>query len=158
MMTHIEGPIVDAFYDVALVSWHIALDPPLPSYQSPAAAGGVYGFVPSAPNQDMTVPVNGSTIPNQEPIMSAYGEQTNNASLQGLDDQQARPDQGATSNRHVTIADRDLAEHTSKDPHYDVDIAGEVARVQNSLRPRLGESRVQAVTRHLSRYPAVVAH
>ncbi|KAF8515685.1 hypothetical protein BU17DRAFT_76795 [Hysterangium stoloniferum] len=30
MMTHIEGPIVDAFYDMSLLSWSEALQPPLP--------------------------------------------------------------------------------------------------------------------------------
>ncbi|KAF8573891.1 hypothetical protein K439DRAFT_1373981, partial [Ramaria rubella] len=30
MMTHIEGPIVDAFYDMSLLSWAEALQPPLP--------------------------------------------------------------------------------------------------------------------------------
>ena len=29
MMIHIEGPIVDSFYDLALVSWAKAMDPPL---------------------------------------------------------------------------------------------------------------------------------
>ncbi|CAG8954511.1 hypothetical protein HYFRA_00004424 [Hymenoscyphus fraxineus] len=43
-----------------------------------------------------------------------------------------------------------LPEHTTDDPHYDVDIAGEVARIQNSVSPRNGETRVEAVTRHLN--------
>jgi hypothetical protein len=30
MMTHIEGPIVDAFYDIFLISWSARLTPPLP--------------------------------------------------------------------------------------------------------------------------------
>lgn len=30
MMTHIEGPIVDSFYDMALLSWSAALEPPFP--------------------------------------------------------------------------------------------------------------------------------
>lgn len=30
MMTHLEGPIVDSMYDMALLSWHIALTPPPP--------------------------------------------------------------------------------------------------------------------------------
>jgi phosphatidylserine/phosphatidylglycerophosphate/cardiolipin synthase-like enzyme len=34
MMTHIEGPVVDSIYDVALISWHNALAPPFPCLQS----------------------------------------------------------------------------------------------------------------------------
>lgn len=30
MMTHIEGPIVDSFYDMCLLSWGEAFQPPLP--------------------------------------------------------------------------------------------------------------------------------
>ncbi|OMP85693.1 hypothetical protein BK809_0004364 [Diplodia seriata] len=30
MMTHLEGPIVDSLYDMALLTWHDALKPPLP--------------------------------------------------------------------------------------------------------------------------------
>jgi hypothetical protein len=37
MMTQFEGPIVDSFYEVALISWHNALKPPLPLLDRPAA-------------------------------------------------------------------------------------------------------------------------
>lgn len=37
MLTHIEGPIVDSFYDTALLSWGKPLDPPFPSLSSPAS-------------------------------------------------------------------------------------------------------------------------
>ncbi|KAJ5316621.1 hypothetical protein PENANT_c019G08007 [Penicillium antarcticum] len=37
MLAHIEGPIVDSFYDAALLSWGKALEPPLPLLHSPAA-------------------------------------------------------------------------------------------------------------------------
>lgn len=30
MMTHIEGPIVDSFYDMCLLSWGEIFQPPLP--------------------------------------------------------------------------------------------------------------------------------
>ncbi|KAJ5364906.1 uncharacterized protein N7496_010619 [Penicillium cataractarum] len=36
MLAHIEGPIVDSFYDAALLSWGKPLDPPLPLLNSPA--------------------------------------------------------------------------------------------------------------------------
>ncbi|OCF31927.1 hypothetical protein I316_06309 [Kwoniella heveanensis BCC8398] len=35
LMTHLEGPIVDAFYEVALHSWWNKLDPPLPCMSEP---------------------------------------------------------------------------------------------------------------------------
>lgn len=35
MMAQIEGPIVDAFYDMALWSWGKKLEPPLPCLQNP---------------------------------------------------------------------------------------------------------------------------
>ena len=51
--------------------------------------------------------------------------------------------QGATKN---------LQEHTSKDEHYDVDIASEVLRSVSVLNPRNGETRISAITRHLSEH------
>ena len=37
MNIHLEGPIVDAFYDMALLSWAEPMNPPLPLLQNPAA-------------------------------------------------------------------------------------------------------------------------
>jgi hypothetical protein len=44
MTVQLEGPIVDSFYDVALISWHIELRPPLPCLSEPAAAAGLPTF------------------------------------------------------------------------------------------------------------------
>ncbi|KAL7822304.1 hypothetical protein V8C26DRAFT_390667 [Trichoderma gracile] len=41
MLTHLEGPIVDSIYDTALITWKRPLEPPLPSYEFPAAEGGL---------------------------------------------------------------------------------------------------------------------
>ncbi|KAI0132618.1 hypothetical protein BJ170DRAFT_255175 [Xylariales sp. AK1849] len=41
-------------------------------------------------------------------------------------------------------------ENMGDDPHYDVDIAGEVARVQTAVSAKPGESQTDAVTRHLN--------
>ncbi|KAG8895765.1 hypothetical protein FRC00_006952 [Tulasnella sp. 408] len=38
MMIHLEGPIVDSFYDTALLSWDRALNPTLPLIKGPRAA------------------------------------------------------------------------------------------------------------------------
>jgi phosphatidylserine/phosphatidylglycerophosphate/cardiolipin synthase-like enzyme len=46
--------------------------------------------------------------------------------------------------------DNTLPEHTTDDPHYDVDIAGEVARVQSAVSPKPGETGIEAITRHLN--------
>jgi hypothetical protein len=36
MLSHIEGPVVDSFYDAALLSWGKPLEPPFPRLDSPA--------------------------------------------------------------------------------------------------------------------------
>lgn len=41
MSCHLEGPIVDSIYDMALIAWYKALEPPLPSYTTPAGIGGL---------------------------------------------------------------------------------------------------------------------
>ncbi|KAJ5831704.1 hypothetical protein N7474_000015 [Penicillium riverlandense] len=41
MLAHLEGPIVDSFYDTALLSWGKQLDPPLPLLDSPAASAPI---------------------------------------------------------------------------------------------------------------------
>lgn len=50
MAVQLEGPIVDSIYDTTLLTWHNAMDPPLPCLDSPAAsaapptfASGSYG-------------------------------------------------------------------------------------------------------------------
>ncbi|CAK7222618.1 hypothetical protein SCUCBS95973_004904 [Sporothrix curviconia] len=63
MMVHYEGPIVDSFYDMALLSWHKKMEPPLPSYNSPAAAGGL--SADGAANNGSTAPPN-SCLSNVE--------------------------------------------------------------------------------------------
>jgi hypothetical protein len=44
MMIHLEGPIVDSMYDMALISWDKKLEPPLPSHNTPAVQGGLGSF------------------------------------------------------------------------------------------------------------------
>ncbi|KAI9847238.1 MAG: hypothetical protein M1838_000974 [Thelocarpon superellum] len=150
MMTHLEGPIVDSLYDMSLITWHNALTPPLPSHNSPAAAGGISGLVPSSQDQpaETNEPRQGPTVPAQEPLSSTYNEPQSNADsrLVNLQDQTVHSDQP----EQPPPASGQLPPHTSSDPHYDVDIAGEVARIQASLRPRDGESKMAAVTRHLN--------
>jgi phosphatidylserine/phosphatidylglycerophosphate/cardiolipin synthase-like enzyme len=44
MMTQFEGPIVDSFYDVALISWNNAMKPPLPCLNQPAKGQAMPSF------------------------------------------------------------------------------------------------------------------
>lgn len=49
-MTHIEGPIVNSFYDMALLSWHNAMHPPLPLLAHPPPAQTNFDFGDSHAN------------------------------------------------------------------------------------------------------------
>lgn len=258
MMIHLEGPIVDSMYDMALISWDKKLDPPLPSINSPAVQGGVGSFGDKS-FQDIFQPngtlSGGSAIvhPDKMQQRRAYEHEhrevkqpgaippqttndtsdTNRADVltgpsttesvlhpvgnknsadvnvsgitQGID-QQRLDDQGQTSKQMVAENARQegmtgsnmvsaqpkdngapgeapsrgpdaktreflgageqsipasqiqnpaqdgdmLPENSPDDPQYDVDIAGEVARVQASVSPKPGETRMEAITRHLN--------
>jgi phosphatidylserine/phosphatidylglycerophosphate/cardiolipin synthase-like enzyme len=60
----------------------------------------------------------------------------------------------ASQERMETVTEKDpeeaTREHTSEDPHYDDDIAGEVRRMQASYSEKEGESRLQAANRKLN--------
>ncbi|KAK0721602.1 hypothetical protein B0T26DRAFT_673406 [Lasiosphaeria miniovina] len=203
MLVHLEGPIVDSLYDMALISWHKKLDPPLPSANSPAAQGGL-GSWPSEESNgsavkggsrhengrvrepgvvDPSVPAassdttradtltgpsttEGGTHPHptqpQPTGAEATGGDEQKSSLRsqapnGAADKQAetylaKGEQSIPQNQmqEPTPPDSPLPEHDSEDPHYDVDIAGEVARVQTAVSPKPHETRMQAVTRLLN--------
>ncbi|PVH82189.1 hypothetical protein DL98DRAFT_570738 [Cadophora sp. DSE1049] len=286
MMTHLEGPIVDSLYDMALISWNNKLDPPLPSANSPAVQGGVSSFSndkhnamfghngaikghsaivhpdrmgqqkayeyhprdinqpgaaqPSAatnrsnssqnaltgpgttedairPAGDSKTSENGvneitdgmeqaklrgesQPIEHQGQDLGVIGRIQENAkavAVTGDVDHIPHPEKehhGAVSNlvgnkntekhgdskesnapgvigpdaetkqylsegtqqlpqsqiEHPSPENNLLPEHTTDDPHYDVDIAGEVARVQIAVSPKNDETRIEAVTRHLN--------
>ncbi|KAM0092440.1 hypothetical protein ACP6JD_004140 [Aspergillus fumigatus] len=103
MLVHVEGPIVDSFYDTALISWGKAFKTSLPMLSSSAAS----------------------------------------ADIPGISAQHSRSD----SNKDLRSP---LPEHTTLEPHYDCDIQHEAQRVNDTIRPRAGESKTQAVTRHLT--------
>ncbi|KAG4025551.1 hypothetical protein MFRU_055g00240 [Monilinia fructicola] len=268
MMTHLEGPIVDSLYDMALISWHKKFDPPLPSYDSPAAQGGLssfenkrhdeifdqngsirghsavihpermqaqqaYSYEPRASNQPgfaySSSMENGDSTPypsTTESVTHPVGSTSNaedirngveNIRLEGAQDTHhgfedgdlktrermaenvraiattgdaehivhtkdgdkkvpVSPESGTLAQHGVNGPDTKtqeflsngtqvipqsqienpspsshlLPEHTTDDPHYDDDIAGEVARVQTAVSPKNGETRIEAVTRHLN--------
>lgn len=205
MMVHMEGPIVDSMYDMALISWHKRLEPPLPSRDFPAAKGGITAFTDSLVNVfGPTGSIRGHNAvidPSKMPAREAYeytSRRTNiagNQSHPGSDnldrsdfihgpsttetvvpepqaaiasDRQTQgsnatdaPDPRTTEylNNGQAAAQQaplplgkanSLPEHTTDDPHWDVDIASEVLRVQAAVSAKDGETTLQAVNRHLN--------
>ena len=221
MMVHLEGSIVDSLYDVALLSWHKKLEPPLPSYNSPAARGGLGSF--GDRDAEMFGPdgvLKGSSVvvdPARISIKQAYGrengeihepgavhssgaaessDQTRSDVVTGPSTTEGithpHPTQRFSTTDHPVEADKTsdhfrsntpngavnketeaylnkgdqaipqsqvqepstmisiLPEHNTEHPHYDDDIAGEVARVQAAVSPKPNETRQQAVTRLLN--------
>ncbi|KAE9971731.1 hypothetical protein BLS_004335 [Venturia inaequalis] len=126
MMTHLEGPIVDSLYDVCLVSWHEALEPPMPSHSTPAAIGGLPTF--------------------DDPSFHAMFDQSGQLLV---------PDRGDARDVKEVVADGNsvrLALHAPADPHYDPSIAAEITRMQSVLSPNSGtKTRMELVTEHLNR-------
>ncbi|KAK4126392.1 hypothetical protein N657DRAFT_670433 [Parathielavia appendiculata] len=120
-LIHLEGPVVDSLYDMALISWHKRMEPPLPSYDSPAALGWLSSFDGTS---------NGAPR-----AQAANGADERNPSLSAL---------------NSLGMSKPLPEHTADDPQYDDDIAGEVARSQASLAPKPGLTHLQAVARLLN--------
>lgn len=204
MMVHMEGPIVDSMYDMALISWHKRLEPPLPSHDSPAAKGGITAFTESLsdvfgpsgsirghnaivdPDKMSTreayqytrdgqvdgrhsdglglssgPSTNENVVPEPQAPNTSNGHQGGGgqqprglSSLDGLDHRtadflgagQADAQQAPLPSSKAET----LPEHTTDDPHWDVDIASEVLRVQAAVSAKGGETTLQAVNRHLN--------
>lgn len=78
MACHIEGPIVDSLYDMALISWFNKLEPPLPSVNSPSATGGINAF---SNHENLFGPqgelkgANAIIHPQKIPLRQAYGRE-----------------------------------------------------------------------------------
>ena len=163
MMTHLEGPIVDSFYDMSLCSWHNEFKPPLPSYNFPAATGGLPSFEQKSHRQmfdnDRTLRDYGHLSGQQQGALNGQNSSilANGSVMHDIVGHEGE-DRGAGGDARdlATVANDGnsvhLPEHLSTDPHYDPDIASEVTRAQSVLSPRGGESRMNAVTRHLSMY------
>ena len=160
-MTHIEGPIVDSFYDMSLCSWHNEFKPPLPSSNSPASTGGLPSFEQNSHSQMFD---ENEVLRNHTGLSGHTQGALNGKNASILADGNTMrevvghegEDRGAGGDaRNLAAVAREgnnvnLPEHLSTDPHYDPDIASEVTRAQSVLSPRGGESRMNAVTRHLS--------
>lgn len=200
MMVHVEGSIVDGLYDMALLSWHKAMNPPLPSLNSPASEGGIGSFTsdhdkiltPEGTLKGHGVVMHPQMIPERVaygpqadkiPAAAGVGPSTTEDTVPGVGSREqdsetksTNPTEGTQSlqetdttvtgadtfleSGHQAMAQTDIStpspqkdllpEHTTNNPHYDKDIAGEVTRVQTAVSTKPTESRMEAVTRHLN--------
>ncbi|KAI0482241.1 hypothetical protein GGR56DRAFT_619132 [Xylariaceae sp. FL0804] len=162
MMVQVEGPIVDALYDMALISWSSAMQPPLPCLDSSATAATARGeagsFLPSHAalfTPEGTLVGHGAVIdPKKLPKRQAYGRELPGVTTSDTETSQSNiapaADGMARQPADLETAPDRLPEHTKDDPHYDDDIAGEVLRVQASVSAKHGETAMQAITRHLN--------
>ncbi|KAI0392130.1 hypothetical protein F5Y17DRAFT_460189 [Xylariaceae sp. FL0594] len=150
MMVQFEGQIVQSLYDMALLSWHKKLDPPLPFLSMPAEnmskwSAGAAGtsvddswellFSPDGRIKGHSAVVDPAKMKARKP----YGIEA------------ATVAEGPGPSPPPQTSDRIWAEHTPEDPHYDTRLADEVLRVQAvvSAKPG-GETAMEAVTRHLN--------
>ena len=160
MMTHLEGPIVDSFYDLALNSWHNTLNPPLPMSNSPASAAKPPTFEAASHNSlfeenGLLRDATGQALPvvGTEQDRQANHHATAFTSHENVDPKAATD--GGNLSKVIDIGSvRRLPMHDGDDPHFDEDIVGEVIRAQSILSPMEGETRMNAVTRHLSKLSA----
>jgi len=131
MMTQFEGPIVDSFYDMALITWHNPLRPPLPMLNSPAA---------SAPSPTFNGEAHGSMFDDKGQLRSQYSFTS------------AMPDRvDSASDVAVEASMRtDLPLHTSQDSHYDEDVGEEILRATAAYVPRNGAPLIQGVNNLLN--------
>ncbi|KAL5117244.1 hypothetical protein ACEQ8H_004803 [Pleosporales sp. CAS-2024a] len=120
MMTHVEGEIVNSVYDTALLAWARELQPPLPCLNRPTTTADITLF----------------RDPSFQALFDEQGNRrvrTDRFRKEDLDDKKEpfpMPD----------------SEHRSYDP----DIAAEVERMQIILSAGNGETKMNAVTRHLN--------
>lgn len=237
MMTHLEGPVVDSFYDMALLSWSKHFDPPLPCLNTPVTqtcgqrddadlsssnhgVAKAIGFQVHNTNEYASEPTPNEVIESERKELNPhqgnpydYGEHEhppNNLERTELYSENARammvsadaehavktkeehrkdglwdnvtngdsgsdpkefvdaregPSPDAATTSFINSGRQDfpqlqtpqpsgnsdpLPEHTTKDPHYDMDIAGEIARVQTSVTPPIDYTSVEAITAHLN--------
>ncbi|KAF2803956.1 uncharacterized protein BDZ99DRAFT_511749 [Mytilinidion resinicola] len=124
MATHLEGPIVDSFYDLCLISWDKKLDPPLPLHNKPNTEGEyptfqLESFLSLFDSEGKVRTANGNVN-----VRKSDGTETQNIE------------------REKT--------HTGPDPHWDDSIADEIARVQSGLSVRGNEKKMDRVAIHLN--------
>ncbi|XDG06699.1 hypothetical protein ABKA04_006314 [Annulohypoxylon sp. FPYF3050] len=173
MMVQLEGPIVDSMYDMALLSWHKKLEPPLPLLNYPAAQNGsgsfdashAANFSPSGTIKDHAAVVDPNKLPetNGEGLEVFERKQPWEV-INHTDGTASQPSLDGEKQGNAAVAEHDhdpqiaqyvaspgmLPEHTADDPHYDINLAEEIQRVQASISLKPGETQMQAITRHLN--------
>ena len=157
MMTHLEGPIVDSFYDLSILCWHNAFHPPLPQIKNPAAKEALPSF--QHPSHNTIFDDNGllkNFAGEPLPQVRVNDDQKADENAPGFagmrpKDTKKSPEDGSLAKITEMVIRERLPEHNTNDPHYDPDIAAEVKRARSVLSPKEGESKMQAVTRHLSK-------
>lgn len=99
MMIRVEGPIVDSFYDMALISWHKTLNPPLPMFGFPASDAKTPSFSSkqtyTGSETEMTEPLPEHTTkdPHYDPDISSEAKRVNGT---------VEPRSGETATQAVT--------------------------------------------------------
>ncbi|KAK4125704.1 hypothetical protein N657DRAFT_568968 [Parathielavia appendiculata] len=144
MLIHLEGPIVDSLYDMALISWHKRMNPPLPSYDYPAARKK-HKAPDGASNGAVNASDPGEAAAEKD---QRYATRVSTQTANGVDARGLPSDPSTHGYCETSVPFP--PEHTADDPHYDDDIAGEVSRSRVSLAPKSGETHLQAVTRLLN--------
>ena len=156
MMTHLEGPIVDSFYELSMLSWHNAFHPTLPQINNPAAKETAPSFQQEShktmfDNSGLLKDLTGNPLPNTDENKSQQPSDNTTKSAGLTQSNFKQISEGGNFAKIIEQGNQaQLPEHTARDPHWDIDIAAEVRRAQSVLSPKEGESRMQAVTRHLS--------
>ena len=130
MMCQYEGDIVDSIYDTTLISWHNEMKPHFPCLDTPARGTRPPSF----------------EVDSHKALFNERGE-----NLHGYYAPQTMPPGANTINDAAEDAvQRSHPEHTSSDPHYDVDIASETLRSIAVLNPGPEEKRIDVIARHLN--------
>lgn len=133
MMCQYEGDIVDSIYDTALITWHNQLRPPFPCLDTPARGSKPPSF----------------DIHSHGKMFNEQGENIHRYDTRHT----LPPGANSVSDAAAAALQLDLPQHTSSEPHYDVDIASEMLRSIAVLNPKDGERRIDKVAKHLNTTP-----
>ncbi|KAI0515322.1 hypothetical protein F5B22DRAFT_608017 [Xylaria bambusicola] len=154
MMVQVEGPIVDSLYDMAMISWHKLLEPPLPSLRTTAAnqkeetsftADYANIFSSFGSIKGHSAVVDPSKMPPRKPYgVEATAVDNTAQAASTLNSNNELGSRRGSDNHEL------LEEHTAEEPHYDASLTDEVLRVQGVVSSKPGESAMQAVSRHLN--------
>ncbi|RMZ88096.1 hypothetical protein DV736_g4676, partial [Chaetothyriales sp. CBS 134916] len=133
MMCQFEGDIVDSVYDTALISWHNEMKPPFPCLDTPSRSSKPPSF----------------NIESQAKLFNEKGE-----NLHSYDTQHTLPPGATTVTDAVEQASqKSLPQHSSSNPHYDIDIASEMLRSIATLNPGTGQRRIDMISKNLNTTP-----